>query len=54
MADPEGIWKLEAILAADVARSSRLMQDDDQTILLGLESYLAVFGEKIEAHLARS
>ena len=37
MADPEGIRKLEAILAADVAGYSRLMQDDDAATVATLD-----------------
>ena len=53
MADPEGIRKLEAILAADVAGYSRLMQDDDEATVATLEAYRAVFREKIQAHHGR-
>jgi adenylate cyclase len=53
MADPEGIRKLEAILAADVAGYSRLMQDDDEATVATLEAYRAVFREKIQAHRGR-
>jgi adenylate cyclase len=50
MADPEGIRKLSAILAADVAGYSRLMQQDDEATVASLEAYRAVFREKIQAH----
>jgi adenylate cyclase len=53
MADPEGSRKLEAILAADVAGYSRLMQDDDEATVRTLEAYRAVFREKIQAHHGR-
>src|SRR5207344_508283 len=53
MADPEGIRKLEAILAADVAGYSRLMQADDEATVGTLEAYRAVFREKIQAHRGR-
>jgi adenylate cyclase len=53
MADPEGTRKLEAILAADVAGYSRLMQDDDEATVRTLEAYRAVFREKIQAHYGR-
>ena len=53
MADPEGSRKLEAILAADVAGYSRLMQDDDEATVATLEAYRAVFREKIQAHRGR-
>jgi adenylate cyclase len=52
MADPEGTRKLEAILAADVAGYSRLMQDDDATVAT-LEAYRGVFRENIQAHHGR-
>lgn len=53
MSDPEGIRKLEAILAADVAGYSRLMQEDDEATVATLESYRGVFREKIQAHRGR-
>ena len=53
MADPEGSRKLEAILAADVAGYSRLMQEDDEATVATLEAYRAVFREKIQAHHGR-
>ena len=53
MADPEGTRKLEAILAADVAGYSRLMQDDDEATVASLEAYRVVFREKIQAHRGR-
>jgi adenylate cyclase len=53
MADPEGTRKLEAILAADVAGYSRLMQQDDEATVATLEAYRAVFREKIQAHRGR-
>src|SRR5215468_2765660 len=53
MADPEGTRKLEAILAADVAGYSRLMQDDDEATVATLEAYRTVFREKIQAHHGR-
>ena len=53
MADPEGSRKLQAILAADVAGYSRLMQDDDEATVATLETYRGVFREKIEAHHGR-
>jgi len=43
MADPEGTRKLEAILVADVAGYSRLMQEDDEATVATLEAYRAVF-----------
>ena len=53
MADPEGTRKLEAILVADVAGYSRLMQDDDEATVRTLEAYRAVFRERIQAHHGR-
>jgi len=53
MADPEGTRKLEAILAADVAGYSRLMQQDDEATVATLEAYRAVFRQKIQAHRGR-
>ena len=53
MADPEGTRKLEAILAADVAGYSRLMQQDDEATVATLEAYRAVFRERIQAHRGR-
>jgi adenylate cyclase len=53
MADPEGSRKLEAILAADAAGYSRLMQEDDEATVATLEAYRGVFREKIQAHRGR-
>jgi len=53
MADPEGTRKLQAILAADVAGYSRLMQEDDATTVNTLEAYRAVFRKRIQAHHGR-
>jgi adenylate cyclase len=53
MADPEGTRKLEAILVADVAGYSRLMQQDDEATVATLEAYRAVFREKVQAHRGR-
>src|SRR5262250_2276801 len=53
MTDPEGTRKLEAILAADVAGYSRLMQGDDQATVATLEASRAVFREKIQVHHGR-
>src|SRR5262245_50536291 len=53
MTDPEGIRKLEAILAADVAGYSRLMQEDDEGTVTTLEAYRAVFRERIHAYRGR-
>ena len=53
MAVPEGSRKLTAILAADVAGYSRLMQVDDHATVATLEAYRGVFREHIEAHEGR-
>jgi len=53
MANPEGSRRLQAILAADVAGYSRLMQQDDEATVAMLEVCRAVFREKIQAHLGR-
>src|SRR5215510_2555629 len=53
MAELEGIRKLEAILAADVAGYSRLMQDNDEATVATLEAYRAVFREHIHAQRGR-
>lgn len=53
MSDPEGSRKLQAIVAADVAGYSRLMQDDDEATVATLETYRGVFREKIEARRGR-
>jgi adenylate cyclase len=54
MVDPEGSRKLTAILAADVAGYSRLMQVDDRATVATLEAYRGVFREHIEAPRAGS
>jgi len=48
MANPEGSRKLQAILAADVAGYSRLMQQDDDATVSMLEACRAVFRETIQ------
>ncbi|MEO8157205.1 MAG: adenylate/guanylate cyclase domain-containing protein [Betaproteobacteria bacterium] len=53
MSDPEGSRKLQAIVAADVAGYSRLMQDDDAATVAMLEACRSVFREKIEAGRGR-
>ncbi len=53
MAEPEGSRKLAAILAADVAGYSRLMQDDEQATVATLDTYRGVFRKLIEAHDGR-
>jgi adenylate cyclase len=45
--------KLAAILFADVAGYSRLMQDDEQATVAALEAYRGVFREEIAAHQGR-
>ena len=53
MADSGATRKLEAILVADVAGYSRLMQQDDEATVATLEVYRAVFREKIQTHRGR-
>ena len=53
MATDEGLRKLAAILAADVAGYSRLMADDDRATVRALTAYRTVFAEHIEAHQGR-
>ena len=53
MVDVEGSRRLRAILAADVAGYSRLMQVDDRATVATLEAYRVVFREHIEAHEGR-
>ena len=53
MVDPEGSRKLTAILAADVAGYSRLMQLDDRATVASLEAYRGVFREHVAAHEGR-
>ncbi len=53
MADPEGTRKLEAILAADVAGYSRLMQDDDEATVGTLETYRGIFRERVQNRRGR-
>jgi adenylate cyclase len=53
MGNPEGSRKLQAILAADVAGYSRLMQQDDESTVAMLEVCRTVFREKIQAHDGR-
>ncbi|HTO43041.1 MAG TPA: adenylate/guanylate cyclase domain-containing protein, partial [Burkholderiales bacterium] len=45
--------KLAAILAADAAGYSRLMQEDERATLTTLDAYRHVFREQIEAHQGR-
>jgi adenylate cyclase len=53
MARSEGTRKLEAILAADVAGYSRLMQHDDEATVATLEAYREVFREKVVGYRGR-
>ena len=53
MVTPEGSRKLQAILAADVAGYSRLMQQDDEATVAMLEACRTVFREKIQTHHGR-
>src|SRR5262245_11533617 len=53
MADPEGTRKLEAILAADVAGYSRLMQEDDEQTVATLEAYRSVFKTTVQSFRGR-
>ncbi len=53
MTNPEGSRKLQAILAADVAGYSRLMQQDDEVTVAMLEECRTVFRDKIQAHRGR-
>jgi adenylate cyclase len=53
MANSEGTRRLQAILAADAAGYSRLMQQDDEGTVATLEACRAVFREKIQAHGGR-
>src|SRR5215471_9325031 len=53
MPDPEGTRKLEAILAADVAGYSRLMQEDDEATVGTLETYRGIFRERVQIHHGR-
>ena len=51
--DPEGSRKLQAILAADVAGYSRLIQENDEATVATLEAYRLVFRGKIQAYRGR-
>jgi len=53
MAHPEGTRKLEAILAADVAGYSRLMQENDEATVSMLEEYRIIFRERIQTRHGR-
>jgi adenylate cyclase len=45
--------RLTAILSADVAGYSRLMQDDEAATVATLESYKQVFSDLIKQHRGR-
>src|SRR5689334_7522159 len=51
--EPEGIRKLEAILAADVAGYSRLMSDDEAATVRTLTEYRQLFTRCIASHRGR-
>src|SRR5579859_1961507 len=53
MADSEGSRRLQAILAADVAGYSRLMQQDDEATVTMLDVCRTVFRDKIQSHRGR-
>ncbi len=50
MAQDEGERRLAAILSADVAGCSRLMEDDERATVRTLTEYRGVFAEHIEHH----
>lgn len=53
MADDEGLRKLSAILAADVAGYSRLMADDERATVRTLTEYREVFSDLVGRHKGR-
>ena len=53
MAADEGLRKLAAILAADVAGYSRLMADDDRATVRALTEYREIFASHIDSHQGR-
>jgi adenylate cyclase len=53
MADPEGSRKLAAILVADVAGYSRLMQDDERATVATLDACRGIFREQVHTHQGR-
>ena len=53
MADPRIDQRLAAIMAADVAGYSRLMEADERATVATLDAYRAVFQEKATAHGGR-
>ena len=53
MADPHADQRLAAILAADVAGYSRLMEADERATVATLDAYRAVFQERVAGHGGR-
>ena len=53
MAADEGLRKLTAILAADVAGYSRLMADDERATVRTLTEYREIFSEHVTGHQGR-
>jgi len=53
MSEPKITERLEAILAADAAGYSRLMEDDEKATVATLNDYRTVFRQRIEAHHGR-
>ena len=53
MADPHADQKLAAIMAADVAGYSRLMEADERATVATLDAYRAVFQEHAAGHGGR-
>ena len=53
MAVDEGLRKLAAILAADVAGYSRLMADDERATVRTLTAYREIFSANVGAHQGR-
>ena len=53
MTETSGKRKLAAILSADVAGYSRLMEDDDAATVVTLTSYREIFADRIERHAGR-
>ncbi len=53
MAEPGQRRKLEAILSADVAGYSRLMQDDDAATVETLTKYRTIFSDFVSRHEGR-
>ena len=53
MADTHADQRLAAILAADVAGYSRLMEADERATVATLDAYRAVFQERVAGHGGR-